>query len=213
MVVRRTSRAAAPARGGPWIERPLWQAGLAAALVAAAASVIVYVAARAAGVPMELTEVFEDQFARMPVMNMAWAALLEGGLAGTALAAACRRWTRRPRPYFVALAMAGLIASFALPITSDASTATKVVLAFSHVVVAIIIVPALALALPGRTARHDGSSGVRGAQLAVEEPIQVSRGLFQRRVWTKANVRDDNPWFVFARDGRLKSAGWARRKA
>ncbi len=213
MVARRTSRQAAPVRGGPWIERPLWQVGLAAALVAAAASVIVYVAARAAGVPMELTEVFEDQFARMPVMNMAWAALLEGGLAGTALAAACRRWTRRPRSYFVALAMAGLIASFALPITSDASTATKVVLAFSHVVVAIIIVPALALALPGRTARHDGSSGVRGAQLAVEEPIQVSRGLFQRRVWTKANVRDDNPWFVFARDGRLKSAGWARRKA
>jgi hypothetical protein len=103
---------------------------------------------------MELTEVFEDQFARMPVMNMAWAALLEGGLAGTALAAACRRWTRRPRSYFVALAIAGLIASFALPITSDASTATKVVLTLSHVVVAIIIVPALALALPGRTARH-----------------------------------------------------------
>ena len=159
MVARRTSRQAAPARRGPWIERPLWQVGLAAALVAASASVIVYVSARAAGVPMELTEVFEDQFARMPVMNMAWAALLEGGLAGTALAAACRRWTRRPRSYFVALAMAGLIASFALPITSDASTATKVVLAISHVVVAIIIVPALALALPGRTARHDNMPG------------------------------------------------------
>jgi Family of unknown function (DUF6069) len=57
--------------------------------------------------------------------------------------------------YFVALAMTGLIASFALPITSDASTATKVVLGISHVVVAIIIVPALALALPGGTTRHD----------------------------------------------------------
>jgi len=55
--------------------------------------------------------------------------------------------------------MAGLTASFALPITSDASTATKVVLAISHVVVAIIIVPALALALPGRTARHDNMPG------------------------------------------------------
>jgi hypothetical protein len=147
-MLAKTSRPAAPARSGPWIDRPLWQVGLAAALLAAAAGVLVYVAARAAGVPMELTEVFEDRFARMPMLNMAWAALLDGGVAGTLLAAACRRWTRRPRTYFVALATAGLIASFALPIASDASTATKVVLAISHVIVAIIIVPALALALP-----------------------------------------------------------------
>lgn len=154
-----THRQAAPLRRGPWIGQPLWQVGLAAALVAAAASVIVYVAARAGGVPMELTEVFEDRFARMPVMNMAWAALLEGGLAGTGLAAACRRWAGRPRSYFLALAMAGLIASFVLPIISDASTATKVVLAISHVVVAIIIVPALALALPCGTPRPDNPPG------------------------------------------------------
>jgi len=154
-----TSRDAAPVQRGPWTQRPLWQVGLAAALVAAAASVIVYVAARAAGVPMELTEVFEDHFARMPVLNMAWGALLEGGLAGTALATACRRWTRRPRSYFVALAMTGLIASFALPVTSDASTATKVVLSISHVVVAIIIVPALALALPRGTTGRSNRDG------------------------------------------------------
>jgi Family of unknown function (DUF6069) len=137
----------------PWVQRPLWQVGLASALVAAVASVLVYVAARAGGGPMELTEVFEDQFARMPVMNMVWAALLEGGVAGTVLAAVCRRWIRRPRLSFVALTMAGLIASFVLPITSDASTATKVVLSISHVVVAIIIVPALALTLPDRRVR------------------------------------------------------------
>ena len=151
-MLARTSRTTALAR--LWIQRPLWQVGLAAALVAAAVSVLVYVAARAAGVPMELTEVFEDRFARMPMMNMAWAALLDGGVAGTLLAAACRRWARHPRSYFVALATAGLIASLALPITSDASTETKVVLAISHVIVAIIIVPALALALPGGEIRH-----------------------------------------------------------
>jgi hypothetical protein len=131
-----------------WTQRPLWPVGLAAALVAAAASVLVYLVARAGGVPMELTEVFEDHFARMPVMNMAWAALLEGGVAGTLLAAACRRWASRPRSAFLALAMIGLIASFVLPVVSDAGTATKVVLSLSHVVVAAIIVPALALALP-----------------------------------------------------------------
>ena len=131
-----------------WTRRPLWQVGIASAVVAAAASVVVYVVARAAGVPMELTEVFEDHFARMPVVDMAFAALLEGGLAGIVLAVACRRWARRPRLTFLALTAVGLLASFALPITSDASVATKVVLSISHLVVAAIIIPALACALP-----------------------------------------------------------------
>ena len=144
-----------------WTGRPLWQVGFAAAVAAAAAGVIVYEVARAAGVPMRLTEVFAHDFARMPVLDMVWAALLEGGVAGTALAAACRRWTRRPRSSFVALAMIGLAASFSLPITSDATTATKVVLSISHVVVAGIIVPALALALPRGMARD--ASGERGS--------------------------------------------------
>jgi hypothetical protein len=91
----------------------------------------------------------------MPVLNMVWGALLEGGVAGTALAVACRRWTSRARASFVALAMLGLIASFALPITSDAGTATKVVLSISHVVVAIVIVPALASALPRESTRRE----------------------------------------------------------
>jgi hypothetical protein len=150
-----TTRDAPPVPGARWVQRPLWQVGAVTALVAAVASVIVYAAARAAGVPMELTEVFEDTFRRMPVMNMVYASLLEGGIAGTALAAACRKWTSRPRTWFLALAMIGLAASIVLPIVSDASTATKLVLSFSHVVVAAIIVPALALALP--TSRSGGA--------------------------------------------------------
>jgi hypothetical protein len=122
--------------------------GSAAALAAAAASVLLYLAARVAGVPMELTEVFEDHFARVPVMNMAWAALLEGGVGGTVLAAGCRRWAGHPRSAFLVLTAVGLVASFVFPVESDASTATKIVLSVSHVVVAAIIVPALALALP-----------------------------------------------------------------
>jgi peptidoglycan/LPS O-acetylase OafA/YrhL len=151
-----TSRDAVPARGRPWTERPIWQIGLAVAPVSAAAGVILYVVAVAAGVPMELTEVFEDEFTRMPIINMALAALLEGGVAGTLLAIACGRWTRRPRAYFVALAMIGLIASFVLPVISDGTTATKVVLSIGHVVVAVIIVPALALALPRGTTSPGG---------------------------------------------------------
>jgi hypothetical protein len=128
----------------------LWQIGAAAAVVAAAASVLVYAAGRALGVPMELTEVFDDHFARMPVMNMAWAALLEGGVAGTVVAAACRRWAKRPRSTFLVLTTIGLVASFALPILSDATAATKIVLSIGHVVVAAIIVPPLARALPNQ---------------------------------------------------------------
>lgn len=156
-----SSRDLSPTRRRSWIERPLWQVGMAAALLSAVASVLVYAVARAAGVPMELTEVFADGFARMPAQNMAFAALLEGGVAGTALAAACRRWARRPRAYFVAVATVGLALSFVLPIVSDASTATKVVLSISHVVVAIIIVPALTLALPRERAEHDNFGAVR----------------------------------------------------
>jgi uncharacterized protein DUF6069 len=148
-----SSQRTVPVRRRVWRQRPLWQVGSGAALVAAVAGVLVYVAARAAGVPMELTEVFETTYARMPVMNMAWAALLEGGVAGTTLAAACRRWTTRPRTYFLLLSLTGLIASFAFPLTSDAGTATKIVLSISHIVVAAIIVPALTLALPRDTIR------------------------------------------------------------
>jgi hypothetical protein len=133
-----------------WTERPLWQVGLAAALVAAAANVAVYVAARAAGVPLQLTEVFSDDFDQMPVSSFVLGTLLEGGAAGTALAAACRRWAPHPRTWFIALAAIGTIASFVLPILSDGTTATIVVLSITHVVAALIIVPPLAQTLQPR---------------------------------------------------------------
>lgn len=131
-----------------WTTRPLWQVGLAAGLVAAMANVLVYALARAADVPMELTEVFSDEFERMPLENMVFGTLLEGALAGIALAAACRRWANHPRVAFVALAAIGTIASLAAPFATDATTATGVVLSISHIAAAAVIVPPLALALP-----------------------------------------------------------------
>jgi hypothetical protein len=130
-----------------WTQRPLWQVGLVAALIAAAANTVVYVVARRAGVPLELTEVFSDHFGRMPVSSFVLGTLLDGGAVATALAAACQRWAPRPRTWFVVVAVAGTIASFWLPLTSDATTATMVVLSISHLVAALIIVPALALTL------------------------------------------------------------------
>lgn len=146
----------------------MWQIGLAVGLVAAAAGIVVYAAARVAGVPMELTEVFEDQFARMPVLNMAWAALLDGALPGTVLAALCRRWAARPRLSFIMLTAVGFLASFVLPVTSDASTATKAVLSFSHMAAAAIIIPPLTIALPSkRGSRLKPEAAVSGRTAAV----------------------------------------------
>jgi hypothetical protein len=176
-----TTRDTLPIRTRRWSGRPLWQVGVVTALAAAAASVLVYAAARWGGVPMELTEVFEDEFARMPVMNMALGAVLEGGVVGTALAAACRRWSRSPRVWFLTLTTIGLIASFALPLASDASTATKVVLSISHVVVAAIIVPPLALALPRDATAVSANTG-RSARMGFvhADPGEQSGGGGQR---------------------------------
>jgi hypothetical protein len=33
------------------------------------------------------------------------------------------------------------------------------------------------------------------------EPVRVTGGLFRYRVWTNADVRDDNSWFLFSRQG------------
>jgi hypothetical protein len=45
------------------------------------------------------------------------------------------------------------------------------------------------------------------------EPVRVTGGLFRYQVWTNADVRDDNPWFLFSRTGRLIRAAWAARRA
>jgi Family of unknown function (DUF6069) len=145
----------APRRGLPptspaWTQRPLWQVGLAAALVAAAANSVLYVVARLVGVPLELTEVFSDHFGRIPVSSFVLGTLLDGGVVATLLAAACRRWAPRPRTWFVALAVSGTVASLGLPLTSDGTTATKVALSIGHLVAALAIVPPLALTLHPR---------------------------------------------------------------
>jgi len=44
------------------------------------------------------------------------------------------------------------------------------------------------------------------------EPVRVTGGLFRYRVWTNADVQDDNPWFLFSRGGHLVRAGWAARR-
>jgi hypothetical protein len=121
---------------------------------ASAANAVLYAVARLAGVPLELTEMFSDHFGRIPVQSFVLATLLDGGIVATTLAttlaAACRRWAPHPRTWFVVLAVIGTVASLGLPLASDATTATKVVLSIGHVVAALVIVPALPLTLHPR---------------------------------------------------------------
>jgi hypothetical protein len=139
------------------VQRPLWRVGLAAALLAAAANVVVYVVARGLGVPLEITEIFAEHFARIPVQSFVFGTLIDGGIVGTALAYACRAWAPHPQTWFVVLAVLGTVGSLALPILSDGTTATKVLLCVSHVVAAVILVPALAAALRRGNASIDGA--------------------------------------------------------
>lgn len=44
-----------------------------------------------------------------------------------------------------------------------------------------------------------------------QEPVRVLGGLWRYRVWTNSGVRDDNPWFLYSRNGRLIQAAWAKR--
>jgi hypothetical protein len=45
------------------------------------------------------------------------------------------------------------------------------------------------------------------------EPVHVTGWPFRFTVWTNVSMIDDNPWFVFSRDGRLVQAGWAAARS
>jgi hypothetical protein len=77
--------------------------------------------------------------------------------------------------WFVTLTTVGLVASFALPVVSDASTATKVVLSISHIVVALIIVPPLTLALPPGPSRSGHGAGIGTRRVTFGRPIDDER--------------------------------------
>jgi hypothetical protein len=65
-------------------------------------------------------------------------------LIGTVLAVVFARRARNPQRLFVRTTVALTIVSFVPDVLADASTATRVALALSHVVAAAIVIPALA---------------------------------------------------------------------
>jgi hypothetical protein len=124
--------------------RPVWQVGAAAALVAAAATTLVALAAIAVDVPMKAAPRTAEVGRALPVSGFALSTIMCTAI-GTVIAIALYRWAKRPARTFVAVTAVLTVASFAGPLTTGyATTATRLVLELTHVVAAAIVIPVMA---------------------------------------------------------------------
>ena len=120
---------------------PHWRTAARAGVVAAAATTAVAAGALAAGVPLEVDG------EQIPLAGFAQLTLL-CTVVGLLLAKGVRRWAARPQRTFTATAVTLTALSFVPDLAISASPASKVVLMATHVVAAVLVVPALAGRLP-----------------------------------------------------------------
>jgi len=117
--------------------RPLWQVAAVTTVVAGLAAEAFGAAAKALDVPM----VFKGD--EIPVGSFIFDTAI-WMLVGTIVAAVLIRKASHPARTFAILATTATLVSLALPATADIpDTATKVVLAASHVIVGAIAIPAM----------------------------------------------------------------------
>lgn len=129
---------------------PVWRAGAVSGAIAAAATTAVAVGAKAVDIPMLAAPRTEEVGRAIPLSGYATGTLLATAI-GTLLAVALLRWTKRPAPVFVGVTTLLTVLSFAGPVTTGhATTATRLVLALTHVVAAAIVIPAVARRLSDR---------------------------------------------------------------
>jgi len=132
--------------------RQMWAFGAAAGVVSSLVVIAVVAVAEGAGVPMEVAENSTTPPEQIPLLGYA-TVILGSTLVGLLLATAIDRWARRPRLTFIITALVLTAVSFAFPVTTTATTATKVVLELTHVISASLIIPAIAAHLPRRKVR------------------------------------------------------------
>jgi hypothetical protein len=115
----------------------LLRTGAAYGLVASAATAAAAALAHGAGVPLTIDgeAIPALGFAQLTFMFV---------LVGAGIAKACSMWSSRPRHTFVVTTVVLAALSVVPDIVVNASTATKVTLALTHVVAALIAIPALA---------------------------------------------------------------------
>ena len=113
------------------------RAGLAAGFAAAVANVAVVAVARQFDASVEI----KDE--AIPLLGFAQVTLI-AAIIGIGLAALFARRARRPRHTFVVTTVVLSALSMVPPAIVDADIATKLVLGLTHVVAAVIIIPAIA---------------------------------------------------------------------
>ncbi len=118
------------------VRRPLPRVGIAAGLAAAVATTGVAVVGRAAGVSLDIAG------EAIPLYAFAQLTFL-AALLGVGIAALCRR-TTTPRRRFLQVTVALTALSFVPDVLADAAVATKALLMTTHLVAAVVVVPALA---------------------------------------------------------------------
>ena len=116
------------------------RAGMAAGFAAAAVNVAAVAAARQFGVGVEI----QDE--AIPLLGFAQVTLF-AAIIGIGLAAVFARRARRPRHAFVVTTVVLSALSMVPPAIIDADVATKLVLGLTHVVAAVIVIPAIAARL------------------------------------------------------------------
>jgi hypothetical protein len=116
------------------------RAGLVSGAVAAVANLGVFFGARLADISLEI----QDE--RIPAFGFPQLTFICAVL-GIAMAAVFTRKSRKPRRAFVRTTVSLSALSMVPPVLADADTATKVVLGLTHVIAAVIIIPAIAARL------------------------------------------------------------------
>jgi Family of unknown function (DUF6069) len=115
--------------------------GAAATVAAAVATALVAAAGQAVGISLAVSG------APIPPSGFAVLTAIFSVL-GLVIAAALRRFARRPRTAWIRTTVALTVLSFVPDVLADAGVTTKVFLMLTHVVAAAIVIPAVARRLP-----------------------------------------------------------------
>ncbi|MET9395790.1 DUF6069 family protein [Streptomyces sp. NPDC006624] len=139
------NRSARPAFGSALLTtRPVWLAGLVAALAGAVVTEVFALVTRAAGVPMDAAGPGATEAAEIPVGGF-FGGVVFWSIPGIVLAMALARWAKRPARTFTIVTVALTVLSLAGPaVAPHTATSTRIVLAVSHVVAAAVVIPLLA---------------------------------------------------------------------
>jgi hypothetical protein len=118
-------------------DRAIWKPGIVAGLAASVVTTLVVVASRGSGIPVAVSG------EKIPLAGFGQFTLI-GALVGIGLAKLISQRARLPRRTFLQVTTALTVLSTVPDVVIDATTATKVVLAFTHVVAAAVIIPVIA---------------------------------------------------------------------